>query len=57
MDYVGEDVVFAVPGGNFGNAYACWVARKMGLPIHTKEQVTVALEKIQKVFRQHGLLD
>ena len=24
---------------------------------HTKEQVTVALEKIQKVFRQHGLLD
>lgn len=23
---------------------------------HTKEQVTVALEKIQKVFRQHGLL-
>ena len=33
VDYVGEDVVFAVPGGNFGNAYACWVARKMGLPI------------------------
>ena len=33
VDRVGEEIVFAVPGGNFGNAYACWVARKMGLPI------------------------
>lgn len=28
-----EQVVFCVPGGNFGNAYAGVVARKMGLPI------------------------
>ncbi len=27
VEHVGEDVVFAVPGGNFGNAYACWVAK------------------------------
>lgn len=33
VERVGEEVVFAVPGGNFGNAYACWVAKKMGLPI------------------------
>lgn len=33
VERVGEEIVFAVPGGNFGNAYACWVARKMGLPI------------------------
>ncbi len=25
---------FAVPTGNFGNVYAAWVARRMGLPIH-----------------------
>lgn len=33
VDRVGEEIVFAVPGGNFGNAYACWVAKQMGLPI------------------------
>ena len=33
VEHVGEDVVFAVPGGNFGNAYACWVAKQMGLPV------------------------
>ena len=33
MEHVGEEVVFAVPGGNFGNAYACWVAKQMGLPV------------------------
>ena len=32
-NFVGEEVVFAVPGGNFGNAYACWVAKQMGLPV------------------------
>ncbi len=30
VERVGEEVVFAVPGGNFGNAYACWVARRWG---------------------------
>ncbi|KAB7652945.1 threonine synthase [Sutterella seckii] len=28
-----EQVVFCVPGGNFGNAFAGYVARAMGLPI------------------------
>ena len=29
-----EAVSFAVPSGNFGNIYAGYVARRMGLPIH-----------------------
>lgn len=28
-----EEVVFAMPGGNFGNAFSCWVAKQMGLPV------------------------
>ena len=28
-----EEVVFAMPAGNFGNAFSCWVARQMGLPV------------------------
>ncbi|HTQ77142.1 MAG TPA: threonine synthase [Burkholderiales bacterium] len=28
-----EEVAFAVPSGNFGNIYAGWVARQMGLPV------------------------
>ncbi|MFU0841694.1 MAG: Threonine synthase [Burkholderia sp.] len=30
---VGEEIAFAMPCGNFGNAYACMVARRMGLPV------------------------
>lgn len=33
VEKLGEDVVFTVPAGNFGNAFAGWVAKKMGLPI------------------------
>ena len=40
------DVV--VPTGNFGNAYSCWVAKQMGLPIET---ITVANNS------NHGLSD
>ena len=29
----GEDIVYVVPAGNFGNAYAAWVAKQMGLPV------------------------
>lgn len=28
-----KDVAFAVPTGNFGNALAAWIARRMGLPV------------------------
>lgn len=33
VEHVGDDVVFAVPAGNFGNAFAGFIAQKMGLPI------------------------
>lgn len=29
----GEEIVFVVPAGNFGNAFAAWVAKMMGLPV------------------------
>ncbi len=29
----GEPVVFSVPSGNFGNAFGCELARRMGLPL------------------------
>jgi threonine synthase len=34
-----EQVNFAVPSGNFGNVYAGWIAKRMGLPI---DQLIVA---------------
>ena len=30
-----REVAFAVPTGNFGNVFAAWAARRMGLPIST----------------------
>jgi threonine synthase len=30
---IGEPFDVVVPTGNFGNAYSCWVAKQMGLPI------------------------
>jgi len=30
---IGEEVVFSVPSGNFGNALGCEYARRMGLPV------------------------
>ncbi|NPU83955.1 MAG: threonine synthase [Syntrophaceae bacterium] len=31
----GEEIVFSVPSGNFGDALGCEYARRMGLPVHT----------------------
>lgn len=33
VEHVGEEVVFSLPAGNFGNAFAGWIAQRMGLPI------------------------
>ena len=36
---LGEPFDAAVPTGNFGNAYSCWIAKQMGVPIET---ITIA---------------
>lgn len=36
---IGEPFDVAVPTGNFGNVYSCWMAKQMGVPIET---ITVA---------------
>lgn len=33
VQHCGEEIVFVVNAGNFGNAFAAWVAKLMGLPI------------------------
>jgi threonine synthase len=45
---VGEPFDVAIPTGNFGNVYSCWVAKEMGLPIET---ITIANNA------NHGLSD
>lgn len=36
---LGEVFDVAIPTGNFGNVYACWTAKQMGVPI---DQITIA---------------
>lgn len=45
---VGEPYDVVVPTGNFGNVYACWLAKQMGVPIET---ITIANNA------NHGLTD
>ena len=33
--FIGEPFDVAVPTGNFGNVYSCWMAKQMGVPIET----------------------
>jgi threonine synthase len=47
----GEEVSFAVPTGNFGNIYAGWVARRMGLPIRRLILATNENDVLDEYFR------
>jgi threonine synthase len=46
-----ESVSFAVPSGNFGNIYAGYVARRMGLPIRTLVLATNENDVLDEFFR------
>ncbi|MSQ18775.1 MAG: threonine synthase [Betaproteobacteria bacterium] len=47
----GEEVSFAVPSGNFGNIYAGYVARRMGLPIGRLMLATNENDVLDEFFR------
>jgi len=51
--YPEEPLVFAVPTGNFGDIYAGYVARKMGLPIHKLLLATNENDILHRMV-QHG---
>ena len=46
-----EKVSFAVPSGNFGNIYAGYVARCMGLPVHRLVLATNENNVLEEFFR------
>ena len=46
-----QTVSFAVPSGNFGNAYAAHLARQMGLPIHQIIAATNENDVLDECFR------
>ena len=47
----GGEVSFAVPSGNFGNVYAGWVARCMGVPIRHLVVATNENDVLDEFFR------
>jgi threonine synthase len=47
----GEEVSFAVPTGNFGNIYAGFVARRMGLPVKRLVLATNENDVLDEYFR------
>ena len=47
----GEEVAFAVPSGNFGNVFAGYVAREMGLPIRRLILATNENDVLDEFFR------
>ncbi len=46
-----QEVSFAVPSGNFGNIYAGFVARAMGLPVHKLILATNENDVLDEFFR------
>ena len=49
--HAGEKVAFAVPSGNFGNIFAAWVAREMGVPIERLILATNENDVLDEFFR------
>ena len=49
-----KDLIFSVPSGNFGNAYAGWLAKEMGLPIKQIIVATNSNDVLHKLFSKNS---
>ena len=49
-----KDLIFSVPSGNFGHAYAGWIAKEMGLPIKKLLIATNSNDVLHKLFSENN---
>ena len=49
-----KDLIFSVPSGNFGHAYAGWTAKQMGLPIKKLLIATNSNDVLHKLFSENS---
>ena len=49
-----KDLIFSVPSGNFGHAYAGWTAKEMGLPIMKLLIATNSNDVLHKLFSENN---
>jgi threonine synthase len=49
-----KDLIFSVPSGNFGHAYAGWIAKQMGLPIKKLLIATNSNDVLHKLFSENN---
>jgi threonine synthase len=52
----GQRIIFVVPTGNFGNVFAAYAARQMGVPIHTLALATNQNDILTRYF-ETGVMD
>ncbi len=48
-----DDLVFSIPSGNFGHAYAGWTAKEMGLPIKKLLIATNSNDVLHRLFTEN----
>ena len=49
-----KDLIFSIPSGNFGHAYAGWTAKEMGLPIKKLLIATNSNDVLHKLFSENN---
>ncbi|MDP6182112.1 MAG: threonine synthase [SAR86 cluster bacterium] len=49
-----KDLIFSIPSGNFGHAYAGWIAKQMGLPIKKLLIATNSNDVLHKLFSENN---
>ncbi len=53
LRHLEQDLIFSVPSGNFGHAYAGWTAKEMGLPIKKLMIATNSNDVLHKLFSEN----